>query len=190
MEAALLRRIRCSPLWPHRKASSPGSIEERVESVMYRFVPSTATTDGGDGFQNLLLVWAPVWGMQAGRSGLLRRFGRPEMADLRPEAHGVEPRPMLHIDMCSAVCGSALFGSQSSDVMVLRRLFSAWCLSPLATLLVDGSKQRFGSATNPLRELFVYFFCVGRFLLMCQDSSCIWNCLVWSTCVVTSNSIL
>jgi hypothetical protein len=65
--------------------------------------------------------------------------------------------------MCSAICGSAFFGSQSSDAMVLRRLFSMWCLSstpPASVLLVDGGRQSFGSAINPLKDPFVNFFYV------------------------------
>ncbi|XBI10650.1 hypothetical protein VPH35_137875 [Triticum aestivum] len=129
--------------------------------------------------------------MQAGKSGVLRQFCWVKTPNLRPKVHGVEPRPTLHIDMCSAVCGGAFFGSQSSDAMVLRRLFSVRCLSPTpaTVLLVDGGRQRFGCAINPLKDIFVNFFYVGCFLLLCHDSCTLWNCLVWTRCVVSSNII-
>lgn len=193
MAAAPPWRIMCSSLRSHRRASSSGGSVECVESVLCKSLPSDVASYGDDGFFSVVVVLALGCGLQAGGSGVLRRLRRPETADLRPKEHGVEPRSTRHSDMCSVIYGSAFFGSQSIDAMVLRRFFGLRCLSPPTAMsmvwLVVGGRRRFGSAIDSLKGLFINFFYVGCFLLMCQDGCPHWCCSVWSTYVVFFNFI-
>lgn len=82
--------------------------------------------------------------------GLLRQR-RLSTTVSRPEAFGVVPRPICHIDKCSAVHGGPLFGSESFDAMWHRRSYGLGLISRLPvtqTISLDLVQQ-----SLPLRTL-------------------------------------